>query len=140
MPAGVKRIKNIEICPYVVVPRKCSSSASPAVPSRPRPVAAATTPPAPCRPSSSSLIAVAVAHVTQCPYCIRRHTKSALRHGATREEIMEAIRVAAEMRAGGAYAHSIVALSAMEEVQSDETSDRGNCSADQARLRTIVAS
>lgn len=64
------------------------------------------------------LIAVAVAHVTQCPYCIRGHSKAALRHGATREEIMEAIWVAAEMRAGGAYAHSIVALTAMDETQS----------------------
>lgn len=66
---------------------------------------------------TKQLIAVAVAHVTQCPYCIRGHTKSALRHGATREEIMEAIWVAAEMRAGGAYAHSVVSLSAMEEAQ-----------------------
>jgi AhpD family alkylhydroperoxidase len=56
------------------------------------------------------LIAVAVAHVTQCPYCIRAHTRSATQHGATAEEIMEAIWVAAEMRAGGAYAHSAVAL------------------------------
>jgi AhpD family alkylhydroperoxidase len=56
------------------------------------------------------LIAVAVAHVTQCPYCIRGHTKAALQHGATPEEIMEAVWVAAEMRAGGAYAHSAVAL------------------------------
>jgi AhpD family alkylhydroperoxidase len=56
------------------------------------------------------LIAVAAAHVTQCPYCIRGHTKGALRHGATAEEIMEAIWVAAEMRAGGAYAHSALAL------------------------------
>src|ERR1041385_2291985 len=56
------------------------------------------------------LIAVAVAHVTQCPYCIRGHTGAALRHGATPEEIMEAIWVAAEMRAGGAYAHSALAL------------------------------
>ena len=47
-------------------------------------------------------IAVAVAHVTQCPYCIKGHTKAALRHGATRQELMEAIWVAAEMRAGGA--------------------------------------
>jgi alkylhydroperoxidase/carboxymuconolactone decarboxylase family protein YurZ len=37
--------------------------------------------------------------VTQCPYCIRGHTSAALRHGATAEEIMEAIWVAAEMRA-----------------------------------------
>lgn len=32
---------------------------------------------------SKQLIAVAVAHVTQCPYCIKGHTKAALRHGAT---------------------------------------------------------
>ena len=56
------------------------------------------------------LIAVAVAHVTQCPYCIRAHTKAALRHNASEYELMEAIWVAAEMRAGGAYAHSLLAL------------------------------
>lgn len=55
-------------------------------------------------------IAVAVAHVTQCPYCIRGHTKAALQHGATPEQIMEAIWVAAEMRAGGAYAHSVLTV------------------------------
>jgi AhpD family alkylhydroperoxidase len=59
---------------------------------------------------TKQLIAVAVAHVTQCPYCIRSHTRAALRQGATSEEIMEAIWVAAEMRAGGAYAHSALAL------------------------------
>jgi AhpD family alkylhydroperoxidase len=58
------------------------------------------------------LIAVAVAHVTQCPYCIRSHTRIALRKGATEQQIMEAIWVAAEMRAGGAYAHSVIALDA----------------------------
>ena len=40
-------------------------------------------------------------------------TKAALRHGATAEEIMEAIWVAAEMRAGGAYAHSVIVLDAI---------------------------
>ena len=64
---------------------------------------------------TKELIAVAVAHVTQCPYCIRGHTELALRKGATREEVMEAIWVASEMRAGGAYAHSLVALAAMPE-------------------------
>jgi AhpD family alkylhydroperoxidase len=59
---------------------------------------------------TKQLIAVAVAHVTQCPYCIRSHTAAAVRHGATPEEIMEAIWVAAEMRAGGSYAHSALAL------------------------------
>lgn len=61
-------------------------------------------------PATKQLIAVAVAHVTQCPYCIRSHTKAALRAGATEEQLMEAIWVAAEMRAGGAYAHSTLAL------------------------------
>lgn len=65
---------------------------------------------------TKQLIAVASAHITQCPYCIRGHTKAALRHGATSEEIMEAIWVAAEMRAGGAYAHSTLALDTIEEV------------------------
>ena len=59
------------------------------------------------------LIAVAVAHVTQCPYCIRGHTELAMRNGATEQEIMEAIWVAAEMRAGGAFAHSTIALDTM---------------------------
>jgi AhpD family alkylhydroperoxidase len=60
------------------------------------------------------IIAVAVAHVTQCPYCIRGHTAAALRHGVSPEELMEAIWVAAEMRAGGSYAHSTLALAEME--------------------------
>lgn len=59
---------------------------------------------------TKQLIAVAVAHVTQCPYCIRGHAAAALQQEATAEEIMEAIWVAAEMRAGGAYAHSALAL------------------------------
>jgi AhpD family alkylhydroperoxidase len=61
---------------------------------------------------TKQLIAVAVAHVTQCPYCIRGHTKAALGKGADERELMEAIWVAAEMRAGGAYAHSTLALDA----------------------------
>jgi AhpD family alkylhydroperoxidase len=63
------------------------------------------------------IIAVAVAHVTQCPYCIQGHTKAALRAGARPEELMEAIWVTAEMRAGAAYAHSNIAIAAMEALQ-----------------------
>jgi AhpD family alkylhydroperoxidase len=63
---------------------------------------------------TKQLIAVAVAHVTQCPYCIRGHTKEALKAGASENEIMEAIWVAAEMRAGAAYAHSTLALDVMK--------------------------
>jgi AhpD family alkylhydroperoxidase len=66
---------------------------------------------------AKQLIAVAVAHVTQCPYCIRGHTKLALKHGATHEEVMEAIWVAAEMRAGGAYAHAALAIDVMSKAK-----------------------
>jgi len=70
---------------------------------------------------AKQLIAVAVAHVTQCPYCIRGHTSAALQHGATAEEIMEAIWVAAEMRAGAAYAHSALALDTIAHSQSEKS-------------------
>jgi AhpD family alkylhydroperoxidase len=62
---------------------------------------------------TKELIAVAVAHVTQCPYCIRAHTKRATLNGASPQELMEAIWVAAEMRAGASSAHSSLAIDAM---------------------------
>ena len=65
---------------------------------------------------TKQLIAVAVAHTTQCPYCIQGHTKLAHRKGATDEQIMEAVWVAAEMRAGGAYAHSTLALETLDKI------------------------
>jgi AhpD family alkylhydroperoxidase len=73
---------------------------------------------------TKQLIAVAVAHVTQCPYCIRGHTRAAVRRGATAEEIMEAIWVAAEMRAGAAYAHSVIALDTIARDKAERASDR----------------
>ena len=63
------------------------------------------------------IVAVAVAHATQCPYCIKAHTRMALRSGATREELMEAIWVATEIRAGGVYAHSALAIDVFDEEQ-----------------------
>jgi AhpD family alkylhydroperoxidase len=63
---------------------------------------------------AKQIIAVAVGHVTQCPYCIKGHTEAAQRAGATPEELMEAVWVAAEMRAGGAFAHSVLMLDALK--------------------------
>ena len=72
---------------------------------------------------TKQLIAAACSHVTQCPWCIEGHVKAARREGATKaaqregasaEQIMEAIWVAAEMRAGASYAHSIKALELLE--------------------------
>ena len=56
------------------------------------------------------LIAVAVAHTTQCPYCIEGHVKKAKKEGATDPEIAEAIFIAAALRAGGAFAHSTISM------------------------------
>ena len=64
---------------------------------------------------TKQLIAVAVAHVTQCPYCIQGHTKAAQRAGATAQELMEAVWVAAEMRAGGAFAHASLMIASLAE-------------------------
>ena len=56
------------------------------------------------------LIAVAVAHTTQCVYCIEVHTRAAKKAGATREEVAEAVLLAAALRAGGAAAHGTLAM------------------------------
>ena len=89
---------------------------------------------------TKQLIAVAVAHVTQCPYCIRGHTKSALQHGAAPQEIMEAIWVAAEMRAGGAYAHSALALDTIARDRTENASDRKVAGVPGADPQTTVRS
>lgn len=64
---------------------------------------------------TKQLIAVAVAHVTQCPWCIEGHTKAARRAGASAEQVMEAVWVAAEMRAGAAWAHALKTVELMPE-------------------------
>ena len=56
------------------------------------------------------LIALAVAHTTQCVYCIEAHTKAAKRVGASKEEVVEAVLLAAALRAGGAATHGTLAL------------------------------
>ncbi|MCB9946108.1 MAG: carboxymuconolactone decarboxylase family protein [Geminicoccaceae bacterium] len=56
------------------------------------------------------LVAVAVPHVTQCPWCIEGHVKAARRAGALDEQVMEAIWVATEMRAGTSWAHALKAV------------------------------
>jgi AhpD family alkylhydroperoxidase len=64
-----------------------------------------------------NLIAVSVAHVTQCPWCIDGHTRAAKRLGATDEEIAEAVFVAMEMRAGAAFTHGAIAMAAVDDHQ-----------------------
>ena len=62
------------------------------------------------------LIALAVAHTTQCVYCIEVHAKGAKKSGATREEVAETALLAAALRAGGAAAHGSLALKFFDQV------------------------
>ena len=68
---------------------------------------------------TKQLIAVAVAHVTQCPYCIKGHTKAALRHGARRHAPGSDGGDLGRSRdaGGGAYALTAVSLAAMDEAE-----------------------
>jgi AhpD family alkylhydroperoxidase len=61
------------------------------------------------------LIAVAAAHVTRSPYCIKYHTAAALQAGLTQKELMEAIWVAILMSAGAAFSHTTISLAVMAE-------------------------
>jgi AhpD family alkylhydroperoxidase len=61
------------------------------------------------------LIAIAIAHVTGCPYCIEVHVKGAKKAGVTKEEMAEAIMVATALKAGSALAHGVNALNAYDE-------------------------
>lgn len=58
------------------------------------------------------LIALAVAVTTRCDGCIAVHTKAAAGHGATREEIAEALGVAVALNAGAAITYSARVLDA----------------------------
>jgi len=66
------------------------------------------------------LIALAVAHTTQCPYCIESHVKAAKKEGATDQEVAEAIFVAAALRAGGAFAHSTISMGVIKGMEGDK--------------------
>jgi len=54
-----------------------------------------------------SLIALAVAHTVQCPYCIDAYTNDTLKNGCTEEELMEAVHVAAAIRGGASLVHGV---------------------------------
>lgn len=60
------------------------------------------------------LIAVAVAHITGCPYCIDLHVGNAKKNEADKEEVSEAIFVATALKAGSAAAHGVNALNAFD--------------------------
>ncbi|MFC0270669.1 carboxymuconolactone decarboxylase family protein [Metabacillus herbersteinensis] len=72
------------------------------------------------------IIAVAVSHSTECPYCIDFHTKKAKKHGASLEELFEAVMVTAALEAGGAYAHRIHMHNSYEDKNNEALYSRVN--------------
>ena len=54
-----------------------------------------------------SLIALAVAHTVQCPYCIDAYTTACLEKGSTPEQMTEAVHVAAAIRGGASLVHGV---------------------------------
>ncbi|RLL48466.1 alkylhydroperoxidase [Oceanobacillus piezotolerans] len=72
------------------------------------------------------IVAVAIAHITQCPYCIDSHTKKAKKAGASLEELVEAVFVATSVEAGGAVTHSTHIHNAKDAGASDVLYARSN--------------
>ncbi|MDW0118500.1 carboxymuconolactone decarboxylase family protein [Sporosarcina thermotolerans] len=68
---------------------------------------------------TKELIAVAIAHVTGCPYCIEAHVTAAKKLEASKEEIQEAIMVATALKAGSALAHGLNGLNAYDGAEED---------------------
>jgi len=54
-----------------------------------------------------SLIALAVAHAIQCPYCIDAYSSTCLSKGADEEQMMEAVHVAAAIKSGATLVNSV---------------------------------
>ena len=61
-----------------------------------------------------SLIALAVAHTVQCPYCIDAYTQDGLERGVDKEEMMEAVHVAAAIRGGASLVHGVQMMEVYE--------------------------
>jgi len=54
-----------------------------------------------------ALIALAVAHAVQCPYCIDAYTNTCLEKGSNKAEMTEAIHVACAIRGGASLVHGV---------------------------------
>jgi AhpD family alkylhydroperoxidase len=61
------------------------------------------------------LIALAVAVTLRCDGCITVHAEAAIKHGATKEEIAEALGVATSVNAGAALVYSARVMDAFRE-------------------------
>ncbi|MFT7381070.1 MAG: alkylhydroperoxidase/carboxymuconolactone decarboxylase family protein [Roseivirga sp.] len=62
-----------------------------------------------------SLIALAVSHAVQCPYCIDAYTDACLKKGADEEQMMEAVHVAAAIKGGSVLVHGVQMMNQLKE-------------------------
>ncbi len=63
-----------------------------------------------------ALIALAVAHAVQCPYCIDTYTRASLEKGSNREQMTEAIHVAVAIRGGASLVHGVQMRNASDKI------------------------
>ena len=63
-----------------------------------------------------SLIALAVAHPVQCPYCIDAYTSSSYEKGYNEAQLMEAVHVAAAIKGGAALVHGVQMMNKVKEI------------------------
>jgi alkylhydroperoxidase/carboxymuconolactone decarboxylase family protein len=63
-----------------------------------------------------ALIALAVSHAVQCPYCIDAYSSASLEKGADEEQMMEAIHVAAAIRGGSSLVHGVQMMNKVKEL------------------------
>ncbi|GAB2478667.1 4-carboxymuconolactone decarboxylase [Hymenobacter qilianensis] len=63
-----------------------------------------------------ALIALAVAHAVQCPYCIDAYTVDSLQKGADEAQMMEAVHVAVAIKGGAALVHSVQMMNKAKEL------------------------
>ncbi len=63
-----------------------------------------------------SLIALAVAHTVQCPYCIDAYATDATEKGCSDKQMMEAIHVAAAIRGGSSLVHGVQMMNKVDDI------------------------
>jgi alkylhydroperoxidase/carboxymuconolactone decarboxylase family protein len=63
-----------------------------------------------------ALIALAVAHTVQCPYCIDAYTRACLEKGSDPEEMTEALHVAVAIRGGASLVHGLQMRRSLEKL------------------------
>jgi alkylhydroperoxidase/carboxymuconolactone decarboxylase family protein len=68
-------------------------------------------------PREKSLIALAVAHTEQCPYCIDAYTQDGLQRGITKEEMMEALHVGAAIKSGATLVHGVQMMNKVNKLE-----------------------